>query len=58
MTVVLARAVDRYRREQFLLQANAAWAEVLKDPVARQEQQDEDKAWEATLMDGLEDERW
>ncbi len=58
MIVVLACAVERYRREQLLRDANDAWAAIKADPVARREFEDEDKAWEGTLMDGLEDERW
>lgn len=58
MTVVLARAVERYRREQLLRDANDAWAAIKADPVAWREMKDEDKIWDATLMDGLEDEPW
>lgn len=58
MTVVLARAVERYRREQLLRDANDAWAAIKADPVAWRELKDEDKVWDVTLMDGLEDEPW
>lgn len=58
MTVVLARAVERYRREQLLRDANDAWVAIMADPVARREIEDADKAWDVTLMDGLEEERW
>ena len=58
MTVVLARAVEWYRREQLLRDANDAWAAIKADPDAWREIQDEDQLWDITLMDGLEDERW
>jgi len=58
MTVVLARAVDRYRREQLLRDANDAWAAIKADPAAARDMNEEDAAWEATLQDGLESEPW
>lgn len=58
MTVVLARAVDRYRREQLLRAANDAWAAIKADPSAWREMKHEDAVWDATLIDGLEDEPW
>jgi hypothetical protein len=58
MTTVLARAVERYRREQLLRDANEALAVLKADPVAWREMKEDDKLWDATLMDGLEDEPW
>jgi hypothetical protein len=58
MTTILARAVDRERREQLLAEANAAWAVVLADPQSRAESEAEDALWEGTLADGLDAEEW
>lgn len=57
MTVILSRAVERYRREHLLRDANDAWVAMKTDPAAMRELEGEDTVWDATLMDGLEDER-
>jgi hypothetical protein len=56
MTEVLDRAVEAYRRQWFFDTANEAYARLRDDPVAWGEWQSELAAWDATLMDGLEDE--
>lgn len=58
MTAIIERAVDLYRREQILLQANAAWAKLMEDPEAKAELDAEDALWDATVGDGLEDDPW
>ena len=54
MVTVLEKAVDEYRRAQFLRKANAAFARLRKDRKAWKEEQKERTAWDATLIDALE----
>jgi hypothetical protein len=49
---LLARAVEQYRRDVILAETNAAYARTADSPEFRDELAD----WEATLLDGLEDE--
>lgn len=56
MPTVLAKALEEYRRKRFWEEANAAWAALRADPQAWQEELEERALWDATLMDGLEDE--
>ena len=56
MSVVLEKAVECYRRQRFLEQANAAYAALRVNPEAWQAEEEERRAWDATLGDGLEDE--
>ena len=59
MTEVLDKALDAYRRKVFFEQMNAGYAALRADPEAWAEFEAERKAWDATLMDGLDpDERW
>ncbi len=51
---VLDKAVEAYRRKLFLDNVNAGYAELRADPQAWAEHQAEQKAWDATLMDGLD----
>jgi hypothetical protein len=55
---VVAKAVERYRRERILLQAVEAQERLREDPVAWAEYRAELALWDNTLMDGLEDEEW
>ena len=55
MQTVLSKAVESYRRQRFWDQHNAAYARLREDPEAWAEELAERKLWEATLMDGLED---
>jgi hypothetical protein len=55
MQEVLTKAVEAYRRQQFLEEANAAFAALRADPAAWAEEQAERAAWDATLADGLEE---
>ena len=53
---VLERAVDHYRREKFLCDANADFAALKKSRRAWNEELEERKLWDETLSDGIEDE--
>jgi predicted transcriptional regulator len=55
MTVVLERAIEVYRRERFLDACDQAYARLRADPKAWAEELAERKAWDAALVDGLED---
>ncbi|MEX0703136.1 MAG: hypothetical protein WD069_13660 [Planctomycetales bacterium] len=55
MTAVLERAVDAYRRREFLAECNRAYARLKADPKAWAQEEAERKEWETTLSDGLED---
>jgi hypothetical protein len=46
-------AIERYRRETFLDQANAAYARLRKDAKAWSQELAERAEWNATLLDGL-----
>ena len=53
MQDVLDDAIELYRRQRIVEQANAVYAELRADPQAWQEELEERAAWEATLGDGL-----
>ena len=55
MQRVLSAAIEEYRRKLFWGQVNAAVTKNKADPKAAKEDQDERRAWEATLTDGLEE---
>ena len=55
MASVLEKAIECYRRQRFLEDANAAYAALRADPEAWRQEQEERLAWEATLSDGLDD---
>jgi len=54
MTDVLDAALENYRRQQFLQQANLACAALAEDPAASQEYREEMNSLDRTLGDGLE----
>lgn len=54
----VAKAVDRYDRDEALASLNAAYARLAADPVAAADWQAELKALDATLLDGLADDPW
>ncbi len=58
MTMIIGRAVEQYRREQLLAEANEAWAALQADPAAMAEIEAEQALWDQTLGDGLEREEW
>lgn len=49
----LDKAVEQYRRQLFLLQANQAFAALRKDEVLWQDELNERQEWEQTLADGV-----
>jgi predicted transcriptional regulator len=51
---VLRQAIDSYRREKFLEEANAAFAALRSHPDAWREEQQERDLWDQTAGDGLE----
>lgn len=53
MQAVLDEAIEHYRRERFLDQANAAYARLRTDPKAWRQELSERAEWDGTLMDGL-----
>ncbi|MFW5867436.1 MAG: toxin-antitoxin system protein [Armatimonadota bacterium] len=55
MSEVLAEAVDRLWREDLLRRTNEAYAALREDPEAWEDLMRERAEWDATLLDGLED---
>jgi hypothetical protein len=53
---VLDAALEAYRRQRFVEEANAAYAALRADPAAWAEELEERALWDTTLMDGLEEE--
>ncbi len=53
--VTLAKAIELYRRQDFLNKANTAFAGMRKDSKAWKEELKERHDWDATLPDGLDD---
>ena len=51
---VLKQAIDSYRREKFLEEANVAFARLRSDPEAWSNEQQERDLWERSNGDGLE----
>ena len=51
---VLKQAIDSYRREKFIEEANAAFAALRSNPEAWNEEQQERQIWDHTTADGLE----
>jgi len=56
MSVVLEKAIEAYRRQRFLEQVNAAYAALRADPEAWRVELEERRSWDATLMDGIDEE--
>ena len=52
---VLDKAISEFERRQFLEECNAAFARLRADPVAWEEELDERREWDCTVMDGLRD---
>jgi hypothetical protein len=55
MTEVLDKAIEAYRRASFLAGLNGDFAALRQNRAAWEEGQQELRAWDATLSDGLED---
>ena len=58
MTKIVARAVERYRRQRILEEANAQYAVALADPEELVAFQAEMRELDGTLLDGLENDPW
>ncbi len=54
MGAVLEKAIECYRRQRILEQANCAYAALRKDPQAWREETEERQAWAGTLADELD----
>ena len=55
MQAVLQRAIEEYRRQQFLDEVNAGYAALRKDARAWKQELAERRAWDVTLADGLDE---
>lgn len=55
MQNILDRAIEEYRRNVFLKEANERYATLRCDPMALQEEQEERGLWEGTLADNQEE---
>jgi len=53
MQAVLDKAIEHYRREKFLRDANADFAALKRNPKAWKEELKERDVWEQALSDGL-----
>jgi predicted transcriptional regulator len=59
VTEVLERAVEEYHGRQFWEAVNKGYAELRADPEAWAAEEAERRAWDGTLMDGLDpSEQW
>lgn len=56
MVIVLEKAVEEYRRKQFLERLNADFSRLKRNKKAWKEELRERALWDATLSDGLEKE--
>jgi hypothetical protein len=52
---LLDKAVEAYRRKQFLTECNRAYEALKSDPKAWAEELKEREEWDCTLLDGLDD---
>ena len=52
MHKVVAKAVEAYRRQRILEQANAGYGALRADPQAWREDQEERQEWDGTLAEG------
>jgi predicted transcriptional regulator len=55
MIEIIGKAIEQYRRNQFLDRVNEEYAALRRDPQAWSEELEERRAWDATLSDGLGD---
>ncbi|HAZ44111.1 MAG TPA: toxin-antitoxin system protein [Cyanobacteria bacterium UBA11369] len=51
---ILEKAIEQYRRQKFLEEANQAYAALRNNPEAWASEIEEREAWDVTLADGLE----
>ena len=54
MQAILDKAIESYRREEFLRAANRDYAELRRNPKGWKQELRERELWEQTLADGLE----
>lgn len=57
MQAILDRAIEQYRRQRFLEEANAAYAVLRNDLDAWHDERDEREVWDNSLADGVTDDR-
>jgi hypothetical protein len=55
MQTILDLAIEEYRRQRFLQEANAAYAALRNNPKSWKAELSERKEWDATMADGQED---
>ncbi|MDZ4718000.1 MAG: hypothetical protein SH847_05975 [Roseiflexaceae bacterium] len=55
MQAVLEAALEQYRRQQVIAATNAAYAQFQADPQALADWDAEQRGWDQTIADGLED---
>ena len=55
MAAVLEKAIERYRRQKFLEEANASYAALRANRKKWKEEIAERESWDSTNADGLED---
>ncbi len=53
--LILEQAIELLIREQFLREANEAYARIKENPEAWKEMMDEYKEWDVTLADGIDE---
>ncbi|MDQ2798771.1 MAG: ribbon-helix-helix protein, CopG family [Armatimonadota bacterium] len=59
MQAILERALEQYRRQRFLEDCQAAYANLQQDPEQWASYQKEVSTWDAALLDGLDaEEAW
>lgn len=56
MQEVISKAIEQYREKIFWQQVHEAYARLQQDSVAWQEEMEERRIWENTLLDGLKEE--
>jgi hypothetical protein len=54
MQAILDRALEYYRRERFLREANADYEALKQNPKAWKKVLEERETWEGTLADGID----
>jgi predicted transcriptional regulator len=57
MARLVERAVERLRTEAFFVELDGAYERLWSDPAASDVELEERRAWEATLTDGLNEDR-
>jgi hypothetical protein len=55
LQATVEQAVEAYRRQRLLAEANAAWAKLRSQPTRWREEVEEREGWDVTLADGIEE---